>query len=91
MSSPMTAKQIFDREYLEIRCKLLELAASFDRLERSEGSVQTEPKWRLIHDALDVLQSTEPDRAEQIQLIFSRQYDEAWRERFGLITARKPK
>src|SRR5688572_8806367 len=89
MPSPMTAPQILDREYLEMRCKILELAASFDRLERAEGDVQGDPRLELIHEGLEVLLASGDNRAEQIQLIFSRQYDEAWREKFGLGNLRK--
>lgn len=82
MPSPMPAPAILNREFFEIRCKILELAASFDRLGRSEGTVAGDRRLDLIHEALDVLQGTRPDRAEQIQLIFSRPYDDDWQREF---------
>lgn len=88
MSSVMTAEQILNREFLEIRAKILEIAASFDRLDRSEGSVEEDPRWRRIHEALDALRDSAGDRAEQVQLIFSRQYEETWPAKFGLSTRR---
>ena len=86
MSTSLSAAEVLDREYLEIRAKILELAASFDRLDRAAGSVDGDLRLSLIHEALHVLQESHPDRAEQIQLIFSRQYEDDWREKFSLPT-----
>ncbi len=86
MSIPMTASQVLDREFLEIRAKVLELAASFDRLDRAEGVVVGDPRLSLIHEAIDVLQSDADDRAEQVQLIFSLHYDDDWQEKFDLAS-----
>ena len=38
----LSAPEVLNREFLEIRCKILELAAAFDRLERADGSVEEE-------------------------------------------------
>lgn len=84
MPHPLTAPQILDREFLEIRAKLLELAASFDRLDRAEGTVSGDSRESLIQEGLKILQSDEENRAEQLQLLFSRQYDEQWRENLGV-------
>ena len=82
--SPLTASEVLDREFLVVRAKILELAASFDRLERASGSVDGDPRMSLVAEALQVLQDMAPDRAEQVQLIFSRQYEDDWREQFKL-------
>ena len=84
MPTPMTAPAVLDREFLEIRAKLLELAASFDRMDRGEGTVEGDPRLALFREALEVLLSDLPNRAEEIQIIFSRQYEDDWREKFGL-------
>lgn len=84
MPIPMKSNEVLDREYLEIRAKILELAASFDRLDRADGSIEGDPRVSLIHEALEVLQSDSNDRAEQIQLLFSRHYEDDWREKFSL-------
>ena len=52
MSSPMSSIAVLDREYLEIRAKILQLAASFDRLERSDGSFRDDARLDLIDQAL---------------------------------------
>ena len=84
MSSPMSADQIVDREYLEIRAKILEVAASFDRIGRGAGDVVQDPRMQRIHEALDALGQASDDRAEQIQLIFSLPYDDDWQEKFDI-------
>lgn len=83
MSTPMAAPDVLDREFLEVRAKLLELAASFDRLDRGDGSVAGDPRLERIQESLDVLQQNRPGRAEEIQMIFSRPYDDEWQQRFG--------
>jgi hypothetical protein len=84
----MPAPKVLDREFLEIRAKILQLAASFDRLDRGEGSVERDPRMKLIGQALDILKGDAPesDRAEQVQILFSRQFDEHWRENLGVKT-----
>ena len=84
MTCPLSAKEVLDREYLVVRAKILELAAAFDRLDRAAGSVDGDPRMSLISESLHVLQTEASDRAEQIQLIFSRQYEDDWREKFKL-------
>jgi hypothetical protein len=82
--TPMPAGKVLDREYLEIRAKILELAASFDRLDRGEGSVMRDPRMKLIEEGLQILQRAGADRAEKIQMVFSREYDDKWRSAYGL-------
>lgn len=84
MPAPMGAAAVLDREFLEIRAKLLEVAASFDRIDRGDGSVEGDPRMALYREALEVLLADEPERAEQIQMIFSRQYEDNWRSEFQL-------
>jgi hypothetical protein len=80
----MTAQQILDREFLELRAKVLELAASFDRIERAAGNTADDPRRQKLAQALRVLLESDSDRAERIQLIFSRQYEDDWQARFQL-------
>jgi hypothetical protein len=84
MLNPMPASDVLNREFLEIRAKILQIAASFDRLDRGEGSVDDDPRMTLIREALDILQSESSDRAEQVQLLFSREYDSNWRKSLGV-------
>ena len=88
MAIPMNSQQVLDREYLEIRGKILEVAASLDRLERAAGDVTEDPRMALVYEGLQIaLQSNdaqEDSRAKQIQLLFSREYADSWRQEFEL-------
>jgi hypothetical protein len=84
MSIPMAAPDILDREFLGIRARLLEVAASLDRIDRAEGNTSDDRRLALIRQALDVLLSPAGDRAEQVQLLFSRQYDDDWQRKFDI-------
>lgn len=80
----MNAKAVLDREFFEIRAKILQIAASLDRMERGEGQVDDDPRMKLLQEGIAILSSDEPNRAEQVQLLFSRQYVENWRSEFDL-------
>lgn len=78
-----TSKEILDRNFLEIRSKILELAAAMDRVERA-GSPEDQPLWAQIQQGIGHLQSGQANRAERIQLLFSRPFETDWRNKFGL-------
>jgi hypothetical protein len=80
----MPAAGVLDREFLEIRAKLLQVAASFDRIDRGAGSVEGDPRLALFHEAMEMLLSERTNRAEEMQLIFSRQYDDSWQANLGV-------
>ena len=71
---------VLDRVYLEVRAKLLEVAASLDRIDRAEDSavMQQDPRLDQIHQAIEILKTGRLDRAEQIQMAFSDAYVSAW-------------
>ncbi len=78
----LSAPEILNREFLEIRCKILEVAAAFDRLERGEGSADQDPRIAKLREALTTILDQSSDRAEQVQMIFSREYDDDWQAKF---------
>ena len=78
---------VLDREFLELRARLLEVAAGLDRLGRAPGSIQGDSRYGQIQQALALLGSAENDRAEKLQLIFSLAYDPDWRRSFSLDRA----
>lgn len=82
---PMPAPEVLDREFLQLRAKVLELAASIDRLERSTGYSSTDTRLERLRQAIQLLlESGRTDRAEQLQLLFSRTYDPQWRQTLGV-------
>jgi hypothetical protein len=80
MSSSQAAPAVLERAYLEIRCKLLDVAASLDRVARAEGGdrVQADPRLAQIKQGIEILGSTGADRAERIQMLFSDPYIVNW-------------
>jgi len=82
MTKEATAIEVLDKEFLEVRAKLLELAAALDRIDRAEGGIGEDSRMLRILEALTVIRDPGPDRAEQVQLIFSRPYDDAWRDKY---------
>jgi hypothetical protein len=82
MPIPMAAPQLLDKEFLEIRAKLLETAAALDRLDRAEGSADGDRRVKQLREAISVLASPGPDRAERLQMVFSLPYDEQWQQKF---------
>ena len=85
MTLPLTAAEVLSREFLEIRAQILEVAAAFDRLERAAGDVSNDPRIARLHEALKVVGEPQGDRAEQVQLVFSRPYDETWKRTMRVL------
>jgi hypothetical protein len=79
-----TAAIVFEQEFLPIRAKLLEVAASLDRLDRAGGPPPDGPRMGQIREAIEVLLHRDNNRVEQIQLAFSLPYDDHWREKFKM-------
>jgi hypothetical protein len=76
--------EVLEQEFLPVRAKILEVAAALDRLDRASGSLASESRRAQVHAAIQVLLRPDDDRAERIQLIFSRPYKDDWREKFGV-------
>ncbi len=74
---PLTSQEALDRYFLEARCRILDLAAILDRIDRG-GEVPNDPRIGQLRQALDVLRWDKPGRAEQVQMIFSLPYDADW-------------
>jgi hypothetical protein len=74
----MKSSAIIDREYLDIRSKILQIGASLDRIERAGGSLNESPKTKLLLETIEILLDGQPNRAERIQLTCSRPYDPNW-------------
>lgn len=73
-----------DREYLEIRSLLLQAAAALDRLDLCPASAPDDPRREKLAGAARILNGDGPNRAERIQLLFSRPFDPAWKKQLGI-------
>ncbi|MCH1493701.1 MAG: hypothetical protein L7U72_00620 [Rubripirellula sp.] len=83
------AEEILDGTFLEVRAKLLEVAATLDRIERAQGDSgdfnhQSTQRRKKLDQAVEILLSSGNDRAERLQKLFSREYEDAWRDDFGI-------
>lgn len=84
MNTTRSSQQVLDDELLPLRAKLLEVAAGLDRVERGEKPAATDETLKIIRAAIETLLRPGANRAEQIQLLFSRPYDEAWRKQMNV-------
>jgi hypothetical protein len=84
MSPPIDAPELLNSEFLEIRARLLQVAAGLDRLDRAAGDVSRDKRRLDLDKAIGVLSETGPDRALKLQKIFSLPYDRHWKATFGL-------
>ena len=76
--NPLPAAQALDAYFLDARCRLLDLAAILDRMDRGTGDVAGDARVGRIREAVAVLAGTGPDRAARIQQVFSLTYDPSW-------------
>ena len=81
MPQPRTATQTLDREFLDIRSRILDIAAALDRIDRADGSNATTTDARLValRQGIALLIDDKADRARRLQMVFSDDYDPAWR------------
>jgi hypothetical protein len=74
----LTAKQLLDKEFLETRCMLIEIAATLDRFDRAQQlapdtSATTDARLAILYRAMDLIgqRDATPDRAERILNLFT--------------------
>ena len=80
MAAEMSGSAVLDRYFLEMRCELLNLAASLDRVDSGGQPVPKANDLRLenLRAALRALLDDRPDRARRVQMIFSDAYQPEW-------------
>lgn len=85
-SAPRDVHEILEHEFLTIRCKILEVAAALDRLDRApeRPGHHLDPRLDQIRRALETLLHPDSGRAETVQRLFSREYKPSWRQEFGM-------
>ncbi len=69
----LNAQQTLDQYFPEMRWRCLSLAADLDRIARADGAQKalTDPRLAQLKEALRLLLADAPNRAEQLQFIFS--------------------
>lgn len=70
----LDAKALLDRQYHEMRWRILSLAADLDRLQRAAGGeavLKNDLRIGALRKCLDELSSADVDRAERVQMILS--------------------
>jgi hypothetical protein len=81
------AEQVVEQEFLQVRAKILEIAAFLDRLDPQDAqdvsSVNAE-RLKLLRAGCELLLDADSDKAARLQLLFSRKYDEQWRQAMGV-------
>ncbi|MBN2711015.1 MAG: hypothetical protein JXR97_01075 [Planctomycetes bacterium] len=73
LPAPKKAAELLDMYFLDIRCNLLEAAATLDRIERADGGADAlaDPRTAKLLAALDILKGSGADRAEKFLDLFS--------------------
>ncbi len=84
--TPRDATNVLDRDFLETRAKILEIAASLDRHDRAPSRHGEKPDYRLaqLRQGIEALLEPGPGRAETVQRLFSLEYQPTWLEDAGL-------
>ena len=71
----LTRSQVVNHSFLELRCYLLEIAATLDRYDRAveDAPEQEDPRWSKVKQALQILtqERVQPDRTEELLMLFS--------------------
>jgi hypothetical protein len=74
MKQMRSAPDLLDQYFLEMRWRCLSLAADLDRLQRAAGGpelLKSDPRLQRLQQAIAVLLTTEPNRAERVQDTFT--------------------
>ncbi len=81
MITKKSAVQMLDREFLEVRTRLIDIAAALDRIDRAgeAGAVHSDPGMTQLARAAAILFDGRPHRAERVQWAFSDDFDPDWR------------
>ena len=79
-----TAEQIIADEFMIARAKIVELAATLDRIERATGDVEDSKNMQLLIQGLHILCDDEVEKAKRVQLLMSRHYDPKWQTQMSI-------
>lgn len=81
---PRSAREVLDQEFLQVRAKILEISAFFDRLSEAEASDVNQDQLQLLKNGCEILNDSDENKAARVQLLFSREYDADWRDKYAI-------
>ncbi len=81
MTKLLSAPEMLEREFLQVRCRLIEIAAAMDRIDRSASpdEAHSDPRMAKLLEGAAILYDGKPDRAKRVQMVFSDAYEDNWR------------
>ncbi len=79
-----SAEQIVVDEFMIARAKIVELAATLDRIERATGDVEDSKNMQLLVQGMHILCDDEVEKAKRVQLLMSRLYDPHWQSQMSI-------
>jgi len=80
--NPLPAVKALDTYFLDVRCRILDVAAILDRIDRGcdVTSIENDPRMGRVRQALEVLLDGGEGRAERVQQVFSLEYNPSWQK-----------
>ena len=79
-----SAEQIVADDFMIARARIVELAATLDRIERATGDVEDSTNMQLLIQGMHILCDDEVEKAKRVQLLMSRQYDPKWQAQMSI-------
>ena len=79
-----SAEQIVADDFMIARARIVELAATLDRIERATGDVEDSTNMQLLIQGMHILCDDEVEKAKRVQLLMSRQYEPKWQAQMSI-------
>jgi len=84
ITAERSAQQIVAEDFMIARARIVELAATLDRIERATGDVDDSKNMQLLMQGMHILCDDEVEKAKRVQLLMSRQYDPQWQVQMSI-------
>ncbi len=82
--SERSAEKIIADDFMIARAKIVELAATLDRIERAQGEIADSNQMQLLMQGMHILCDDEIEKTKRVQLLMSRQYDPQWQAQMSI-------
>jgi len=84
ITAERSAQQIVAEDFMIARARIVELAATLDRIERATGDVDDSKNMQLLMQGMHILCDDDVEKAKRVQLLMSRQYDPQWQTQMSI-------